>query len=164
VLVSCKVTLVRVTLKTTGGHINTVTHVRIVNTYVRTNTHTQISLTATVGVLASTVALTAGKGTGTSCPVIVHGVRVATVGYTHAVIICRREIIRVVVKRRRHVAAAEVHSAVRVTGCARIKVTDVTIRDNARCVVKIVGRRTLTGAAVRRAVIRMALTAVKVRT
>jgi hypothetical protein len=103
----------------------------IVNTGIRTNTDTKVGLTAAVSKLARlTVALTACHGAGACCPVTINGVRVTSVGSAHTVIVCGCKIIRVVVKRSRHVTAAELYIGVVVTGRARIEVAIVTTRNN----------------------------------
>ena len=109
------------------------------------------------------MALTTRKGARANGPVTVSS-GVTAVGSCRTVVVSRREVVRVVVERRRHVTAAELNCRVVMVRGARIKVTVVTARDNARGVVKIVGTRTLTGAAVRRTVIDVTLSAVKVRT
>ena len=135
-----KGSLVRVALKTTRGQINTARHVRVVNTCVRTNTCRQIRLTTTVSKLARlAVALTTRKGARANGQVTVRS-GVTAVGSCRTVVVSRREVVRVVVERRRHVTAAELNCRVVMVRGARIKVTVVTARDNARGVVKIVGR------------------------
>jgi hypothetical protein len=136
---------------------------RIVNTSIRTNTNTKIGLTAAVCKLARTVTLTACHGAGAYCPVTINGVRVTSVGSAHTVIVCGGKIIRVVVKRSRHVTAAELYIGVVMTGSARIKVAVSTTGYDTGRSMDIVGPGTLTGTRMRRAVSCMTLTAVKVR-
>jgi hypothetical protein len=109
-------------LKTTGTHVSTVRHMRIVNTSVRTNTNTKIGLTTAIGKLAGTVTLAAGKSARADCPLTISAVGVTSVSRAHATIVCGCKVIRVVVERGRHVTAAELNIGVVMPGCARIKV------------------------------------------